>query len=65
VRWTGGEPGGTDPELQDVRWFDREQIAAAALRNAEWEHEELEAEVQLPPRSAIARRLIDGWLERG
>jgi NAD+ diphosphatase len=65
VRWTGGEPGGTDPELQDVRWFDREQIADAALRNAEWEHEELEAEVQLPPRSAIARRLIDGWLERG
>lgn len=65
VRWTGGRPGGTDPELQDVRWFEREQIAAAALRNAEWEHEELEAEVQLPPGSAIARRLIDGWLERG
>lgn len=65
VHWTAGAPGGTDPELQDVRWFDRDEIAAAALRNAEWEHEELVADLQLPPRSAIARRLIDGWLERG
>ena len=65
VPWTSGEPGGTDPELQDVRWFERADVAAAALRNAEWEHEELEADLQLPPRSAIARRLIDGWLERG
>ncbi len=65
VPWTSGEPGGTDPELQDVRWFDRDAVAEAALRNAEWEHEELVADLQLPPRSAIARRLIDGWLERG
>jgi NAD+ diphosphatase len=49
--WTGGEPGGRDDELQDVRWFGFEEVAAPGLP-------------LLPPRSAIARRLIEGWLER-
>jgi NAD+ diphosphatase len=49
--WAGGEPGGRDDELQDVRWFGFEEVAAPG-------------HPLLPPRSAIARRLIEGWLER-
>ena len=64
VEWTGGEPGGNDPELQDVRWFDRDEVASAAERNAEWDHDAVTGTVQLPPRSAIARRLIEAWLGR-
>jgi NAD+ diphosphatase len=41
-----GEPGTRDAELEDVRWFTREQLR----------------EVDIPPPLAIARRLIDGWL---
>jgi NAD+ diphosphatase len=66
VPWLDGEPGGRDPELQDVRWFSREEVAAAAARDLEWEGESpAGAELQLPPRTAIARRLIEGWLEAG
>jgi NAD+ diphosphatase len=49
--WTGGEPAVRDGELEDVRWFTREQIAGGG--------------VQLPPPEAIARRLIEEWLARG
>lgn len=37
-----------DGELEDARWFTREQIRSGA--------------VHLPPREAISRRLIDHWL---
>jgi NAD+ diphosphatase len=37
-----------DGELEDARWFTREQIRSGS--------------VQLPPREAISRRLIDHWL---
>jgi NAD+ diphosphatase len=66
VPFLGGEPGGRDPELQDVRWFSRDEVAAAAARDLEWEGEAADgAALQLPPRTAIARRLIEGWLEGG
>jgi NAD+ diphosphatase len=48
ARWTEGEPAVGDGELEDVRWFTREEIAAG--------------QAQLPPRQAIARRLIEEWL---
>ena len=64
VKWTGGEPGGNDPELQDVRWFDRGEVASAAERDEEWDHDAISGTLQLPPRSAIARRLIEAWLAR-
>ncbi|MET0282694.1 MAG: NAD(+) diphosphatase [Steroidobacteraceae bacterium] len=38
-----------DGELEDARWFTREELLSGA--------------VLLPPPSAIARRLIDGWLQ--
>ena len=54
--WVAGEPRRIDDELADVRWFDRADIAAAA--------EEREAPLGLPPRFAIARRLLEAWLQR-
>ena len=50
ARWTSGEPVIGDGELEDVRWFTRAQIASGS--------------VKLPPRQAIARRLIEDWLGR-
>jgi NAD+ diphosphatase len=46
--WAGGDPAVGDGELEDVRWFDRAELA--------------DGDVGLPPPQAIARRLIDGWL---
>jgi NAD+ diphosphatase len=65
VPWIAGEPGGTDPELEDVRWFTREEIvAASALDDDNWTTQPAdEVKLLLPPRLAIARRLIEHWLE--
>ena len=46
--WAEGEPAVGDAELEDVRWFTREEIVSG--------------DVLLPPPTAIARRLIDEWL---
>ncbi len=48
ARWAGGEPAVRDAELEDVGWFTRQAI--------------VDGDVQLPPPTAIARRLIDEWL---
>jgi NAD+ diphosphatase len=50
ARWVEGEPQVRDGELEDVRWCTRDELAGGA--------------VLLPPREAIARRLIDEWLGR-
>jgi NAD+ diphosphatase len=50
ARWTAGEPAVGDGELEDVRWFTRDEIAGGG--------------VLLPPPQAIARRLIEEWLGR-
>jgi NAD+ diphosphatase len=52
--YAGGEPSVRDHELEDVRWFTREEIADARSGNGH---------LHLPPPVAIARRLIDEWLE--
>jgi NAD+ diphosphatase len=44
--YAGGEPSVRDAELDDVRWFARDELS----------------DVNVPPPLAIARRLIDGWL---
>jgi NAD+ diphosphatase len=54
--WASGEPRRIDDELADVRWFARGDIAAAV--------EGREAPLGLPPRFAIARRLLEAWLQR-
>jgi NAD+ diphosphatase len=42
-------------ELDDARWFTRDDIAAAIAG-------EPDAAFQAPPRFAIARTLLDDWL---
>ena len=42
-------------ELDDARWFTREEIAAATAG-------EPDAAFQAPPRFAIARTLLEHWL---
>ena len=50
----GGEPRVGDAELEDVRWFTRDEVRAAARGDGS---------IGLPPPLAIARTLIDVWLE--
>jgi NAD+ diphosphatase len=54
--WTAGEPRRIDDELEDVRWFSRADVAAAV--------EEREGPLGVPPRFAIARRLLEVWVQR-
>ncbi len=65
ARYAGGEPHPRDEELEDVRWFGRDEIARAAGRHDAWEAPADGAELLLPPPLAIARRLMDGWLRAG
>jgi NAD+ diphosphatase len=53
ARYAGGEPEVRDRELEDVRWFHREEVTAA-FRG--------EGPLAVPPSIAIARRLIEEWL---
>jgi NAD+ diphosphatase len=55
ARWAGGEPAVGDGELEDVRWFERDELRAIARG---------QTDLHLPPPVAIARRLIDEWLEQ-
>jgi NAD+ diphosphatase len=52
----GGDPRPRDHELQDVRWFTAAEIRAAR-------DEDADGPLKLPPPVAIARYLIDRWLE--
>jgi NAD+ diphosphatase len=47
-----------------VRWFDRDEVAAAAAADAggSGEPDASDNPLLLPPRLAIARRLIERWL---
>lgn len=53
--YAGGEAEADDAELEEVRWFDRAELAEAAKAG---DHEWL----LLPPPIAIARRLVEAWL---
>jgi len=53
--YAGGEPHPHDHELQAVRWLTRDELRHAVAGDGD---------VQIPPPLAIARRLMDGWLER-
>jgi NAD+ diphosphatase len=53
--WESGEPAVNDDELEDARWFTRAEVEAAAAGE--------DVPLKVPPRLAIARRLIDAWLE--
>ena len=63
--YESGEPDIRDQELQDVRWFSRAEIEAAAAtpESDNWGMPgDPGGELQLPPRLAIARVLIEHWL---
>ena len=53
ARAKGGEPRPGDRELEQVRWFERAEVEAAAAG---------QSDVFLSPPYSISRRLIDGWL---
>ncbi|MBV9872906.1 MAG: NAD(+) diphosphatase [Frankiaceae bacterium] len=50
ARAVGGEVATADDELEDVRWFTRDQLRAG--------------EGMMPPNASIAYWLINGWLDR-
>jgi NAD+ diphosphatase len=52
--WVSGEPEVGDEELEDARWFTRAEVEDAVAERGP---------LRLPPPLAIARRLVDGWLE--
>jgi NAD+ diphosphatase len=54
ARWASGEPAVGDAELEDVRWFHRDELRAIVRG---------ETDLHVPPPMAIARRLIDEWLQ--
>jgi NAD+ diphosphatase len=56
AEYAGGDVVARDGELEDARWFSRAELEAAA--------DERSPELKLPPRLAIARRLIEQWLGR-
>jgi NAD+ diphosphatase len=61
--WESGEPAPGEDDIEDVRWFSRAEVAAAAARDAAgWGGDDTGAPLLLPPRLAIARRLIEHWL---
>jgi NAD+ diphosphatase len=49
----GGEPSALDGELEDVRWFTRDQVGAALAGESD--------ELRLPPSVSIARVLVQLW----
>jgi NAD+ diphosphatase len=53
ARFAGGEVAPRDGELDDARWFAREEVEAAVAGTGPF---------RMPPPVAIARRLIDAWL---
>ena len=53
--YASGDPSPRDHELEDVRWFSRDELLA--IRDGRRDG------LGLPPPIAIARRLLDGWLD--
>jgi NAD+ diphosphatase len=64
--YASGEATIRDEELQDVKWFTRAEVRDAARErdSDDWGTPgDPGGPLRLPPRLAIARRLIENWLE--
>jgi NAD+ diphosphatase len=55
AEYAGGEAAARDGELEDVRWFSRSELFEIRAGRRDGLH--------VPPPIAIARQLIDGWLD--
>lgn len=62
VPWAGGDIGGTDDELEDAAWFSRAEVERAVGEDG-WDAPAGATGLLLPPRSAIARNLVEHWLD--
>ncbi|HMJ32509.1 MAG TPA: NAD(+) diphosphatase [Baekduia sp.] len=62
--YAGGEPRpqAADGELEDVRWFTRDEVVEAVSGDASWIDGAPSDRLMLPPRTAIARLLLDRWV---
>jgi NAD+ diphosphatase len=65
--WVAGDPAPLEGEIADARWFSRDEVAEAAALDVDgWGGSPDTAPsgdgLLLPPRLAIARRLLEGWL---
>ena len=66
--WRAGEPRALEDDIEDVRWFSRGEVAAAVAADVDgWgggpdARGGDETSLLLPPRLAIARRLLERWL---
>jgi NAD+ diphosphatase len=55
ARGQWGQPSTRDGELEDVRWFTRDEVGRALAGEA--------SGLQLPSRISIARLLVERWWE--
>jgi NAD+ diphosphatase len=60
--YAGGDAAQRDAELEDVRWFTREELRVAARDDVAWIDGPDSDRLLVPPRLAIARYLLDRWL---
>jgi NAD+ diphosphatase len=62
--YDGGEPRALDGELEDVRWFSRDEVTAALRADAggDWISGSGADRLMVPPPTAIARLLLDRWV---
>lgn len=64
--YDGGEAAvGDDDELEDVRWYSRDEVAAAISGSADWIDGDGVDRLMVPPPTAIARLLLDRWVQQG
>lgn len=62
VPWAGGAIGGDDDELEHAAWFSRADVEQAVGEDG-WDALPGATGLLLPPRSAIARNLVEHWLD--
>jgi NAD+ diphosphatase len=66
AEYASGEISRGDEELEDVAWFTRAEIAAAASGDSStWIDGAPSDGLLLPPSTAIARHLVDVWVGQG
>ena len=61
--YAGGEPAIGDHELEDVRWFTRAEVATATGGGDDWIDGPDTDRLMVPPPTAIARLLLDRWVQ--